>query len=298
MEDVKKMFSGVFAPMVTPFENDRILFDGIRRNVEKMNETGLRGYFVLGTNGEFKSLSVKERFEVLDTVVKSAASDKVVMAGTGAESTKETIDLSREAASRGAQMVSLLMPSFFAKKINEEAMVRFILEAADASPVPVALYNNPSVAAGVTITIGVLERVAKHPNVVGIKDSSKDAYRESLKAASDSFFVLAGSANYFLDLLKNGGTGGVLSLADVFPEPCVKLYRAFVEGRMEEAERMNSELVDLNHRVSGAFGVAGVKAAMDLAGLVGGVPRRPLAGISAEEKDGLRRMLQEKGYIA
>lgn len=297
MKDVKERLSGVFAPMVTPFRNDEILFAGLRHNVEKMNGTGLRGYFVLGTNGEYKSLSVPERMKVLDTVVRHSAPDKVVMAGCGAESTRETIELVREAAYRGAAMASLLMPSFFAKKIDAEVMVRFITEVADLSPVPVVLYNNPSVAAGVTITPQVLQAVAGHPNVVGIKDSSSSTWPENLKAATGGFQVLAGSANYFLGLLRGGGSGGVLSLANVFPDACAALYRAFVEGRGEEADRLNGQLVELNRSVSGAYGVAGVKAAMDLAGFVGGVPRRPLPGLSEAERADLNRVLQGKGYL-
>ena len=297
MPDSRSKLSGVFVPMVTPFRNDEILYADIRQNIEKWNTTGLRGYFVLGTNGEYKSLSVKERFRVLDTVVRYSAKDKVIMAGCGAESTRETLDLVREAAYRGASMASLLMPSFFAKSIDEDVMVRFITEVADQAPIPVVLYNNPAVAAGVTITYNVLKRVKDHPHVMGIKDSSKDTYKENLKAASDTFFVLAGSANYFLDLLENGGTGGVLSLANVFPDACVSLYRAFNEGRKDEARRINETLVALNKAVSGTFGVAGVKAAMDLAGFVGGTPRRPLKELTETQKESLRNTLKELGFI-
>ena len=134
---IREQLSGVFTPMVTPFKNDEILYDGIVENVKKMNQTGLRGYFVLGTNGEFKSLSVEERLKVLQTVVDNAAPDKVVMAGTAAESTKETIDITKEAAKIGAKSVSLLMPHFFRKYMDDDALTDYIVKVADASPVPV-----------------------------------------------------------------------------------------------------------------------------------------------------------------
>jgi 4-hydroxy-2-oxoglutarate aldolase len=291
------MLSGIFAPMVTPFQDDAIQWQGLAANVEKMGASGLRGYFVLGTNGEFKSLAVEERFEVLKTVVKHRAAGQVVMAGCGAESTKETIDLVRRAADHGADMASLLMPSFFAKKMTVEVMERYVVEVADAAPIPVVLYNNPPVAAGVTIRLDLLRRVAGHPRVLGIKDSSKETYPENLQAASPTFAVLAGSAAYVLDLLKRGGSGGVLSLANVFPAECVRLYRAFVEGRLDEAEQLNRQLVDLNAKVSGTFGVAGVKAAMDLVGFVGGVPRRPHIGLTPEERQALKRELEQSGFL-
>jgi len=109
--------------------------------------------------------------------------------------------------------------------------------------------------------------------------------------------VLAGSAAYFLDLLKRGGTGGVLSLANVFPVECVRLYRAFAEGRSDEAEKLSQQLVDLNTKVSGTFGVAGVKASMDLVGYVGGVPRRPHKGLTTDERQGLQRELEKSGFL-
>ncbi|MFQ3619405.1 MAG: dihydrodipicolinate synthase family protein, partial [Spirochaetales bacterium] len=134
-------------------------------------------------------------------------------------------------------------------------------------------------------------------NVVGIKDSSKDTYKENLKAASSSFSVLAGSANYFLDLLQQRGAGGVLSLANVFPEACVSLYKAYQAGNTEEANRLNEKIVQLNKAVSGTYGVAGVKAAMDLAGYVGGVPRRPLKALTEEQIVSLKSTLISLGFL-
>lgn len=295
---VKEKLSGVFTPMVTPFKNDEILYEGIVKNVKRMNETGLRGYFVLGTNGEFRSLSVEERLSVLKTVIDNAADDKVIMAGTSAESTKETIDITLEAAKLGASMVSLLMPHFFRKHLTDDELVDYIIRVADASPVPVLLYNNPSVAADVLISPEVVRIVAEHPNVVGMKDSSKGNFKSYIQAArGKEFYVLAGSAGFFLDLLLEGGVGGVLSLANVFPEECVKLYNAFKEGKLDEAKRLNERIVELNKRVSGFGGVAAVKSAMELAGYVGGDPRHPLRPLTPEQKRTLEANIRELGFI-
>ncbi len=294
----KRTIEGVFAPMTTPFANDRIVYHGLAENVEKMNHSGLTGYFVLGTNGEYKSMSVAERFLVLKTVIRHSARDKLIMAGMGFESTFETIENILRAADLGVDMVSLLMPHFFAKKMTPEAMAGYITEVADASPLPVLLYNNPSVASGVTIKADTIKLVKDHPNVIGIKDSSKDTYRENMEAAKGSMCVLAGSANYFLDLLANGGTGGVLSLANVFPEECAKLYKLFKEGRTKQAEELNATLVTLNKEVSGSFGVAGVKAAMDLCGYCGGTPRRPLSGLDAAQLDSLKSIVSAVTFPA
>ncbi|MHB8909127.1 MAG: dihydrodipicolinate synthase family protein [Syntrophales bacterium] len=296
MAGKKRELSGVLTPMVTPFKGDRVMFHGLIANVEKMNETALAGYFVLGTNGEYKSLSVGERVEVLRTVVKYRAKGKVVMAGTGFESTKETIDMTLRAADEGADMASLLMPHFFPKKMTPEVLAGFITEVADASPIPVLLYNNPSVASGVTIKADLVNLVKEHPNVIGMKDSSHDTYRENLDAAKGWMCVLAGSANYFLDLLRAGGTGGVLSLANVFPDACARLYTLFREGKTQEAEELNRALIGLNKEVSGSFGVAGVKAAMDLAGFSGGVPRKPLLPLTGEQLETLKTSLGKSRF--
>ena len=293
--NLKEKLSGVFAPMVTPFENDEVVYDGLAENVRKMNKSGIRGYFVLGTNGEYKSLGTEERYRVLKTVADNSSSEKVVMAGCGAESTHETIYLAARAADSGAEMVSILMPHFFAKKINEAAMIDYTLRVADGSPVPVLLYNNPSVAAGITITPNVLNMVKDHPNVVGIKDSSKETWAANLKERNDSFFVMAGSANYFLPLLEDGGTGGVLSLANIFPEDCAAMYDAWTAGKKEEAAEMDRRLVELNKKVSGSFGVAGVKAAMDIVGYSGGSPRHPLKALTDGDRETLTGILESFG---
>ena len=271
-----QLLSGVFAPVTTPFEDDEVSHKQLASNIEKMNASGLKGYFILGTNGEYKSLSVKERIEVLKTVAAHRSPEKTFMAGTGMESTHETIEITRRAADIGAQLVSLLMPHFFAKRIDDEVLKRYILEVADNSPVPVLIYNNPSVASGITVSPEVIGTVSEHPNVVGMKDSSKGNYKAYIEASKDEFYMLAGSAGFFFDVLQAGGIGGVLSLANVFPDECAKLYTLFMEGKIEEAAALSEKIVSLNKVVSGMSGVASVKAAMDLAGFHGGEPRRPI----------------------
>lgn len=292
----QQRLSGVFAPIVTPFKNDEILYDGLKENIKKLNETKLSGYFVLGTNGEFKSLSVEERFTVLKTIVEYAADDKIVMAGTSAESTKETIDLTLEAAKIGVAQVSLLMPSFFQKHIDDDVLTTYIIEVADRSPVPVVLYNNPSVAADVLISPEVIRRVSNHPNVIGIKDSSRGHYQEYINAAADDFYLVAGSASFFYEALREGAVGGVLSLANVYPKICVELFDLFLAGRLEEAKTLNKKIVELNKKVSGFGGVAAVKAAMDILGYSGGELRRPLKNLTKEEKRILEKELRAADF--
>jgi len=130
-----------------------------------------------------------------------------------------------------------------------------------------------------------------------MKDSSKGNYKGYLEAAGEGFHVLAGSAGFFLELLQAGGIGGVLSLANVFPDECARLYALFMEQKKEGAAELSKRIVDLNRVVSGMGGIASVKAAMDLAGFHGGEPRRPISGISTEQREVLKKELLQRGFL-
>jgi 4-hydroxy-2-oxoglutarate aldolase len=293
----RERLSGVFAPLTTPFDDQgNILLEKMASNVQKLNGSRLRGYLVLGTNGEFRSLATAEQMEVLKTVVKTASPDKVIMAGTGAESTKVSIDLCHQAAEMGAHYGSLITPFFFAKKMSDHALINHFIQVAENSPIPVLLYNNPGVT-GITMSTTVVKEVSSHPQIVGMKDSSPGNLSAYIVSAKPSFSLLAGSANFFFTALLMGAVGGVLSLADAFPEPCCKLYELGVGGKLAEGRELQFYLMKINQLVSGKFGVAGVKAAMDFAGFYGGPTRAPLAPLTADEKKKLREELVAARFL-
>jgi 4-hydroxy-2-oxoglutarate aldolase len=234
--------------------------------------------------------------EVLKTVVKTASSDKVIMAGTGAESTKVSIELCHQAAEIGAHYGSLITPYFFAKKMSDAALIQHFIQVAENSPIPVLLYNNPGVT-GITMSTTVVKEVSSHPKIVGMKDSSPGNLSAYILHAKPEFSLLAGSANFFFTGLLMGAVGGVLSLADAFPEPCCKLYDLGVKGQLKEGRKLQFQLMELNQKVSGKFGVAGVKAAMDFAGFYGGPPRAPLSPLTSQEKKKLREDLVASGFL-
>ena len=293
----RERLSGVFAPLTTPFdEQGNILLEKMASNIQKLNGSRLRGYLVLGTNGEFRSLSTSEQMEVLKAVVKTASPDKTIMAGTGAESTKVSIDLCHQAADIGAHYGSLITPFFFAKKMSDHALINHFVQVAEKSPIPVLLYNNPGVT-GITISTTVVKEVSSHPKIVGMKDSSPGNLSAYILSANPGFCLLAGSANFFFTALLMGAVGGVLSLANAFPEPCCKLYEIGVGGKLEEGRELQFYLMKVNQLVSGKFGVAGVKAAMDFGGFYGGPTRAPLAPLTADEKKKLREELMAVGFL-
>jgi 4-hydroxy-2-oxoglutarate aldolase len=293
----REKLSGVFAPITTPFsEEGRLLLDQLASNIRKLNESKLRGYFVLGTNGEFESLTEAERREVLETAIEVSSKDKVIMAGTGRESTEQSITDTKEAASMGFHFASLIAPSFFAKKMTDQVLSRHFRLIADISPIPVLLYNNPEVAV-VTFSPGLIGELSKHPNIVGMKDSSKGNFASYVLAAGPDFNILAGSANFFFEALVMGGVGGVLSIANFAPDICCSVYDLWKAGKLEEARKVQYRLMTLNQKVSGKYGVAGVKAAMDIAGFYGGPPRSPLPPLTPEERQKLRQDLLASGLF-
>ena len=293
----QEKLTGVFAPVTTPFnEKGALLLDKLSSNIQKLNQSRLRGYLVLGTNGEFRSLSTPEQMEVLKTVVKAASPDKVIMAGTGAESTKVSIDLCHQAAEVGAHYGSLITPFFFAKNMSDSALISHFTQVAENSPIPVLLYNNPGVT-GITMSTNVVKEVSSHPKIVGMKDSSPGNLSAYILNAKPGFSLMAGSANFYFTGLLMGAVGGVLSLANVFPDPCCKLSDLGLARQVEEGRKLQFDLMRMNQMVSGKFGVAGVKAAMDVAGFYGGPPRSPLTPLTSEDRKKLQEGLAASGFL-
>jgi len=235
---------------------------------------------------------------VLEVFVKNKG-DKVIMAGTGCESTKETVSFSREAIKLGADFASVLTPSYFAKQIKDETLIDYYTEIADSVNAPILIYNAPGFAGGVKISPKAVGKLAAHKNIIGMKDSSTDGIMGFLAATRKvvDFHVIAGSANFFLTGLMCGATGGILSLANAFPEICCELYSKFIDGRIEEAIDLHFKVFKLNSKVSGSGGVSAVKAAATIAGYFGGEPRKPLRPLPEDQVEEMRKYLKEEGLV-
>ena len=297
MKQNKKKLSGVFAPVVTPFHCDELALDQLRFNLQKLNGTGLTGYLALGSNGEFRSLSDTEQIEVLE-VFAEAKGDKVVMVGTGCESAKQTIEKSKLAGQMGFDYVSVLTPHYFAKRMDGAILQNHYERVADSVDIPVLLYNVPGFAGGVQIPPPTVRELSKHPNIVGMKDSAPTGPAQFLAHLdpTEDFSVLAGSANFFYPSLHLGATGGVISVANVLPGPCCDLYKLFKQGKYDQARDLHFKLARLNQAVSGTWGVAGVKAAMEIMGFKGGQPRHPLRTVPDEAAEKIKEQIAAEGF--
>ena len=295
-QNIKKL-SGVFAAVVTPFASDELAPDDLRFNLRKLGKTNLTGYVALGSNGEVRSLTDNEQAKVLE-VFAEAKTGKIIIVGTACESTKQTIEKSRMASAMGFDYVAILTPSYFAKRIDGSVLRDYYQRIADSVDVPVLLYNAPGFAGGVRIPPQTVVELASHPNIAGMKDSAPEGPARFLTCLNptEDFHVLAGSANFFYPSLHLGATGGVLSLANVLPAECCDLYRLFIEGKYDEARALHCRLARLNQAVSGTWGVAGVKAAMEIVGFKAGQPRHPLKPVPDEGKQRIRQELAKEGF--
>ena len=298
VKEMTKALSGIFAPITTPFADEDVAIDQLRENMKKYATSSLSGIFALGSNGESKSLTEDEKIETLQVILEEKGENQLVMAGTGYESTRETIRFSKKVADTGADFVSVVTPSYFKKRLTDDAMIRYYTDIADAVPIPVLVYNAPGFT-GMTLTPKVIGKLAGHPNIAGMKDSSTGNMNNYIIAAGGaSFCVLAGTISTLFSALPISATGGVVSLADAFPEPPCDLYNKFISGDIDGARELHFKLYALNRAVSGSFGVAGVKYAMELGGFHGGAPRLPLLPLKEEDKQAIRDAVEKAGLFA
>ncbi len=291
-----KKLSGIAAPIATPFINQEVSYDRLKSNMQQYKKTGLAGFFALGSNGESMFLSESEKLKVLEVILQEKAEHQIVMAGAGYESTRQTISFSKQIAAMGADFVSILTPSYFKKRLTDEAMIGYYTEVADAVSIPVVAYNAPGFT-GMTLTPNVVAEISRHPNVIGLKDTSKGNMSTYLSVAGDDFSILSGTISTLFESMLLGAKGGVVSLANAFPAPCCELYEAFKAVDLDKARRLHYLLNKLNKSVSGSFGVAGVKYAAEVAGYHGGDPRKPLLPITEAGRQSIRNAIEDAGLL-
>lgn len=295
---MEKKLMGVFAPITTPFDEEgEVAYDKLKDNMNFYAKSGLKGYLALGSNGENKSLSNSEKEKVLGTIIKNKGPEQVVMAGSIFESTKETIEFAKIAQGLGADFITLLPPSYFKKEMTDSVLLKYFSDVASSLTTPCLVYNAPQFSGGTVLSVNLVKDLARHPNILGVKDSSTGNIESFLLAVRDTFNVMPGSANFFVNGLIMGAPGGVISLANVFPEITCKLYDLTVSKQYDEAFKLNEKVIQLNKTVSGTGGVAAVKFAMDLAGLYGGNPRLPLLPLSDEVKKKIEAYLKKENLI-
>lgn len=280
----------VFPPMATVYDRaGDIDSPAISSNVSKWIQAGVGGVVALGSNGEAPFVEEDEADRVIAAARAAVPRDRVLIVGTGRESTRATVAASARAAALGADAVLVRTPSFYKARMTTDAFVRHYTAVADATPVPVLLYNVPAVT-GVSLTPEAVGRLAAHPNIIGVKETGSDTAQVAafIAAAPETFAVIAGSAPTFYPSLCVGATGGILAVSCVLPALCVQLHEQFRAGRHAEARDLQRRITPLAKLVTTGLGVAGLKKAMDVAGFAGGEPRGPLGPLPAEAASQVR----------
>jgi len=291
---------GVLLPFTTPFgAGGEVDAAALCENIARWNETGVAGYVALGSTGERVHLDERERALVVESARACVPRELAFVVGVGEQSTRLAIFEARRAADAGADAVLALTPHFYRGALTQDALAEHFAAVADEASVPVVLYNIPQ-NTGVAIAPETVARLADHPNIVGIKDSSGDVANlvEMLRLAGarrEDFAVLTGHAGVFYASLCAGVRGAILAAGCAAPRLSVEIYEAFVRAEHARALELQRRLAPLARALTVRFGVGGLKFALDLAGYSGGRVRAPLRGPGEEARREIARLLEEAG---
>jgi len=278
--------NGIFPPLPTSFDKkENLALDKLKDNIVKLCQYKLAGFLVLGSNGELINLTEKEIHNVYSASRKAIPSDKIMLAGTGAQSTRETINNTKAAANAGADATLVLNPFYYKGLMTQQALITHYHEVADATTIPVIVYNMPA-STGLDMDAETIIKISTHDNIIGMKDSGGNIIKMGAikKMAKPGFQILAGSAGFLLPALTMGAIGGILALANIAPEKCISLYDDYFAGNLKDAQKTQLELIPINAAVTAKWGVPALKAALDYLGLYGGLARKPLLPINEEIK--------------
>jgi 4-hydroxy-2-oxoglutarate aldolase len=293
---------GVFAPAATPFDpvSGDVDLVALRRLARRWLEAPLSGLVLFGSTGEGVALQPEERTRALEAVRAVMPDDLLLLAGIAAESTRSALHLAESSSAAGAQAVLVQPPAYYRPQLVPDALRTHFLHLADHSPVPVLLYQVPGQYSGLKLEAGLVEELSRHPNIVGIKDSSGElkSLGAYLDACDRSCAVLVGSGASLYGGLELGASGGIVAVAVLAPAAAAGLEAAFRGGRASEAGRLQEELGTLHREIVARYGVPGIKAALDLLGLPGGAPRPPLLPLGARERKAVAATLAGAGLIA
>ncbi len=300
MQNSSISLSGVFPPVPTPFDAEgNIAYPALVANLGRWNRYALAGYVIAGSNGEAPYLTGDERIRLLEAARPVIPGDRLLIAGTGCESTLQTIALTRRAAGAGADAALVVTPHYYGTKMSGDVLIRHYQAVADASPIPLLIYNVPKFT-HVNMDAPAVARAAQHPNIVGVKDTSGDIVQlaNTVRLAGPEFQVLAGSAGFFFAALTLGAVGGILALANIAPLQALEIYRLYKAGAWDDAAELQRKMIPVNAAVTARFDIAGLKAALEMLGYYGGPVRPPLAGLSPSELETLRAILIEGGILS
>lgn len=286
---------GIFPPLPTAFDDqENLALDKMQANILALSKYDLAGFLVLGSNGELVHLSEEEKIEVYQGCRKAIPKDKLMIAGTGGQTTRETIRLSIAAANAGADAVLVLNPFYYKGLMTTNALVAHYHAIADACSIPVIIYNMPA-NSGLDMNADQILAIANHPNIVGLKDSGGNITKiaDIIARAKPGFQVLAGSAGFLLSAFTVGAVGGILALANIAPQQCIDIHQHFQNKDIDKARKLQAAMIPVNTAVTARWGVPALKTAMQSIGLYGGMARKPIQAINKDVKEQLLALLKQ-----
>lgn len=292
--------AGIYPPVPTFFAEDESLDLATQReHYTRLRDHGISNVVVLGSNGEAVHVDDVERRTLISLARETLGSEAQVLAGTGAQSTRMTIALCHLAAEAGADVALVLPPHHYRSQMTGMALRAHYLAVADASPLPVLIYNMPANAAGVDLDAETIITLSTHPNIIGLKDSSGNVAKlaEVVAGAREGFAVLAGSAGFLLPALVVGARGAIAALANIAPVECLQLIELYQSEKLDEARTLQARLIPVNTAVTSGYGIAGLKAALQFVAHYGGAPRRPLPPLGESERVRLRSLLAQADLL-
>jgi 4-hydroxy-2-oxoglutarate aldolase len=293
---------GVFIPVVTPFMagTGEIDIPSFQSNLRRWSEYPIRGVVMAGTTGEAVLLDEDERLALVTAGREVLSTDILLTVGTGLESTRATVRLSRKVAEAGAQAVLVQPPAYYKGAMTPEALREHYLVVAESCPVPVIVNQAPLRMSTLDFPTGLVAELSNHENIVGIKDSrgKLELMGELVEQCKAGFQVLAGSGAALYPAMEVGAVGGIVAVANMAPGPTGELFQAFKAGRSSEAGRLQQQIGPLHNEIVGAIGIPGVKAALDLLGFAGGDPRPPIRPLSPKGREEVRSALARGGLLA
>lgn len=284
---------GIFAPLTTPFTNDgEIDLARLKSNIKRYNQTRMSGYVMNGSTSESVLLTWDEIYQLWAAALETVESGRVMIAGTGAESTAETIRHTKRAASMGFVAALVRTPSYYKPAMTFEAETAHFFRVADASPIPVLIYSVP-VFTGYTVEAPLVAKLAAHPNIVGIKESSGNVQRmkDIVSTTPKGFNAMTGSGLTLSESLEAGAVGAILAISCVIPDATVEQYEAVRRDNRERVEELKKQMIVPAAGLVPKFGIAGIKYAMDRLGYFGGMPRSPLLPVNDAAKQEIDSIL-------
>ncbi len=291
-------WEGVFAALTTPFDGEEISVEKFKDNIGRYNGTGLAGYVVLGSTGEAVFLGDDEAERLVAAAKASASPEKTLIVGASHESALKTVELANRLAGLGADAVLVKPPHYYKSRMTADALRQFYIRVADGCRIPMIIYNIPQ-NTGVPVEPPLVVELSRHSNIAGIKDSSGVLANlaEMRPRADGDFRFFIGTGSLLLPGLLLGASGGILAMASVVPELCVRLDRLFRDGKLAEARQLQLDLVPLNKALTQTMGIAAIKYALDLLGYTGGLPRSPLLPLGDDDRATIRELLRDLNLL-